>query len=86
MTGRDLIIYILANNLEDEPIVKDGKLVGFMTAAEVATKLNVGLATVEAMILRGMLDWIQIGDTIYISADSVNTAKPECFWRSNKHV
>ena len=27
MTGRDLIIYILENGLEDEPIIQDGMII-----------------------------------------------------------
>lgn len=70
MTGRDLIVYILKNNLEDEPIFKDGKFIGFITADEAAEKLNVGTATVLAWLNRGMLEGAVIGDSIYIQADS----------------
>ena len=45
VTGRDLILYILSNNLEDEEVFKDGKLIGFLTAWEAAEKMNVGIAT-----------------------------------------
>ena len=70
MTGRDLIVWILKNNLEDEPIFKDGKFIGFITADEAAEKLNVGTATVLAWLNRGMLEGAVIGDSIYIQADS----------------
>ena len=50
MTGRDLIIYILQNNLEDEEIFKDGKFIGFVTLNEAAVRLNVGVETVKASI------------------------------------
>ena len=69
MTGRDLIIYILNNHLEDEPVFKDGKLIGFLTVDQAALKFNVGIATIEALIQMGKLSHIQIGDTVYI---------PEC--------
>lgn len=46
MTGRDLIIYILANGLEDEEVFQDGKFIGFVTAGEAAAKLGVGVATI----------------------------------------
>ena len=36
MTGRDLIVYIMLNKLEDEQVFKDGKLLGFLTEAEAA--------------------------------------------------
>ena len=34
MTGRELILYILSNGLENEPVFKDGKFIGFMTEEE----------------------------------------------------
>ena len=66
MTGRDLILYILENKLEDEPIVKDGKFVGFVTMGEAAVRMNVGEATIRAWLKQGLMDGIKIGDTIYI--------------------
>jgi predicted transcriptional regulator len=69
MTGRDLIIYILSNNLEDEPVFKDGKLLGFVTAGEVAAQMDVGIATVYVWLYQKRLDGILIGNTIYIPAD-----------------
>lgn len=75
MTGRDLIIYILSNGLEDEPIVKDGKLVGFMTVEEAACKMRVGVATIHVWIYQRQLDYISIGNTIYIPANSISPLK-----------
>jgi hypothetical protein len=69
MTGRDLIIYILKNNLENEPVFKEGKFIGYMTAQEVAGKANVGVATVCAWIQQGWLDCVIIGGNIYIPAN-----------------
>ncbi len=66
MTGRELIIYILENNLENEPVFKDGKFVGFMTAVEVAEKMNVGVATIFAWWSHGMLDGVVSGGRLYI--------------------
>lgn len=66
MTGRDLILHILTNNLEDEPIVQDGKLVGFLTISEVAERFHVGTATVEAWIMQKRLDHVILGDRMYI--------------------
>lgn len=70
MTGRELIIYILENNLEDRPIFEDGKPIGFMTNAEAALKFNVGQATIQAWVNAGQLDGIRIGDEIYIPANA----------------
>lgn len=76
MTGRDLIIYILSNGLENEPIVKDGKLIGFMTVEEAAAKMNVGSATIHVWIWQRQLPFVSIGDAIYIP---IGTKSPlEC--------
>lgn len=69
MTGRDLIVYILENGLENEPVFKNGKFIGFVTADEVALKTNVGLATVHAWIHQDRLDSVVIKDGIYIPAN-----------------
>lgn len=66
MTGRELILYILQHNLEDEPIVKDGKLVGFLTEKETAAKLFVGEATVHTWVAMGVMKSVTIGDTTLI--------------------
>lgn len=70
MTGRELIIYILSNGLEDEPIYEDGKILGFITATEAAEKFNVGLATIKVWINEGTLDGIRIGEELYIPANA----------------
>lgn len=69
MTGKDLIIYILANNLENEPVFKDGKFIGFVTAGEAAAKMDVGVATVCAWIHQGWLESILVGNRVYIPAN-----------------
>lgn len=69
MTGRELIIYILSNDLEDEPIFKDGKLIGHITIEEAAVKLDVGIETVKALIKQDRLDYICIGQTCFIKED-----------------
>lgn len=71
MTGRDLILYILSNNLEDEPVFQNGKFVGFITAAEAAAKMDVGVPTVCVWIAQQQLEGIRIGDRIYVPANSV---------------
>ncbi len=72
MTGKDLIIYILENGLLDEPVFKDGRLLGFMTAMEAAIKFEVGVATIELWVKMGSLDAVKLGDEIYIPADARN--------------
>ena len=66
MTGRELIIYILKNGLEDEPVIKDGVLLGFMTSVEAAEKFNVGTATINVWLNRGILEGYELRDIIVI--------------------
>lgn len=69
MTGRDLIIYILENRLEDTTILEDGNIPGFMTIGQAAEKWNVGEATVSTWInLRRILAFT-LGNKTYIPAD-----------------
>lgn len=72
MTGRDLIIYILTNGLEDQQVFEDGKFIGFMDLNEAAVKFEVGTSTVRVWINDGLLPAIRIGDVIYIPADAKN--------------
>lgn len=66
MTGRELIIYILENGLEDEPVFKDGKFIGFITIGEAAAKMNVGSATVKALILQNKIESVPVVSGVYI--------------------
>jgi hypothetical protein len=62
-------MYILANGLEDEPVFKNGKFIGFVTPTEVAVKSNVGNATVHAWIHQGRLESVSVKEGIYIPAN-----------------
>lgn len=79
MTGRDLIIYILSNNLENEEIFKDGKLLGCMSVQDAAVALGTGTATIEALIKYGHLKTFKLYDNVYILPSSFNDLKQR--WR-----
>lgn len=66
MTGRDLIIYILENHLEDEELFKDGKLPGLMTYEEAAVKFGVGKETIIAWVKNRYLKAVTIYGNHYI--------------------
>lgn len=72
MTGRDLMIYILANGLEDEPLFKNGRLLGFLTESEAAAKFGVGRATIQIWIEREQLDAVKLGGMWYIPQNATN--------------
>lgn len=65
MTGRELMLYILENGLEDEIVIKDGIFVWLMSEEEAAVKFNVGVETVKAWYVCGMLSGTKIGDHLY---------------------
>lgn len=70
MTGRDLVIYILQNNLEDKPVFEDGKLLGFMNINEAALKWGVGTATIKLWFDAKIIDGFKIGEEIYIPVNA----------------
>ena len=72
MTGRDLIIYILQNDLEDTPVFENGRLLGFMTPQQAAVKFNVGESTIYAWYKLNQLQGIIIGTELYIPAITEN--------------
>ena len=69
MTGRDLIIYILQNNLENEPVFKDGKLLGFKTITEIASENDVGNETVCTWIHLDMIPYVKLSSDVLIPSD-----------------
>lgn len=66
MTGRELILYILENNLENEPIFENGRFIGFMSASEAASKFDVGVETIKLWVKFGRLNGVTIDDEVYI--------------------
>lgn len=69
MTGKDLIIYILTNNLENELVFDNGRFIGFITVGEAAAKMNVGTATIRAWIIQERIDSVQVGSEVLIPAN-----------------
>ena len=72
MLGRDLINYIYTNGLSDKPIYENGRLLGFITDEEAATRFNVGVATVRVWVNQGKLEGLRINDTVFVPADVVD--------------
>lgn len=78
MTGRELIMYILENHLEDEPVFQNGTFVGYVSDVKFAEMLGIGVATVRAWIMMGRIkDAIMIGDAMFIPAIYINTLNSE---------
>lgn len=69
ITGGELIVFIIENDLVDKPLFEDGKLLGFVTEEEVAVKMGVGVSTVRVWVNQELIDGIRIVDTLYIPAN-----------------
>ena len=69
-TGRDLLLYILENKLEDKPIFENGRPAGFLTIEEAAASIGAGVATIHAMIQIKKIQYLQIGNQYFIPKDS----------------
>lgn len=80
MTGKELIMYILENDLENEIVIQDGIFIGMMTEEEVAVKFNVGISTVRVWYMCGQLSGTKIGDRLYFLR---NVKDPR---KDDKHV
>jgi hypothetical protein len=65
MTGRDLILFILENKLENELVVKDGIFIWLMDEEEAAVKFGVGVSTIKTWYTLKKLDGFKIKDRLY---------------------
>lgn len=71
MTGRDFILYILENGLENEPIFLDGKPNGFLTIEKAAVRLEFGVAAIKAWMDIGVIRYIEVEGEVYICPDDI---------------
>lgn len=72
MTGKDLIMFILQNNLENAEFFTNGKIPGLMTVEEAAVKFNTGPTTIEVWFTFGDLRGIVIGKKLYIYENAID--------------
>lgn len=77
MTGKELILYILQNDLENEIVVKDGVFIWLMSEEEAAVRFNVGVETVKAWYVCGMLSGTKIGDRLYFLRNVADPRKDD---------
>lgn len=69
MTGKDLIVYILRHNLENEEVLKDGIFVGFLNEKQAAAKFEVGVETIKVWYALRLLEGFEIDEHLYFSRD-----------------
>ena len=72
MKGRDLIIYILKNELEDKDIMSEEFLSFLPTVEAVAQMFDVGTHTVLTWAIVGDLELMTINGKAYINPDSLD--------------
>lgn len=75
MTGRDLIIYILENHLEDVEIFNDETKPFLVPLDKAAVKLGCGLAGVKALLSIGKIKGIRLNGKYYIFSTEIERAK-----------
>lgn len=75
MTGKELILYILQNDLENEIVIKDGIFVWLMNEEEAAAKFGVGVATIKAWHIYGILRGTKIGEHLYFLRNTTDPRK-----------
>lgn len=75
MTGKELILYILQNDLENEIVIKDGIFVWLMNEEEAAAKFGVGVATIKAWHIYGILHGTKIGEHLYFLRNTTDPRK-----------
>lgn len=61
MTGKDLIVYILENNLMDEPICKDGTFIGYIPIGKAAEEMGMGIAGMKSLLNMYEVDCVTVG-------------------------
>ena len=71
MNGRELIIYILKNNLEDEEVFSEEFWARMPSPMTVAIKFNVGVATVDTWIANKQLEAIEFNGKTYVTPESL---------------
>lgn len=72
MTGRELIIFVMENHLEDVTIFDGDMLPGLMTLEEAAVKLEIGRNTLKALFEMEKLPGAVIDEKIYIPENIIN--------------
>lgn len=77
MTGKELILYILEHDLENEVVIENGIFVWLMDEEEAAVKFDVGVATIKAWYICGMLNGTKIGDHLYFLRNVKDPRKDE---------
>lgn len=76
MTGKELILYILNNDLENENMFDDnGIFIGLIDIEETAAKFDVGVYTIKTWEYMGWIKGVTIGDKLYFPVNITDPRK-----------
>ena len=75
MTGRDLVVYILENHLEDVELCNDVTKQFLIPIEKAAVELECGVATLKALLSIGKIKGIKFNDKYYIFLTEIERAK-----------
>lgn len=75
MTGRELIIYIMQNGLEDKEVFSNGTFLDLMNVREAAAKFEVGTYTIYFWYSKGYIHGVSLGDSVYIFRNTEDPRK-----------
>ena len=72
MKGKDLIEYIVNNDLQDEEFFTNKSILGMMNEEDAAKKFNVGVSTIGVWVNKDMVKGFNMNGVIYIPVDTVD--------------
>lgn len=73
ITGKDIIIYILENELVDKVVISNSDISDiFLSSEEVAIKFGVGVSVIETLYELGMIKGYNIGGRLYFPKNIEN--------------
>lgn len=72
MTCKELVVYILENDLLDRQVFEDGTFVGFVTYEDAAAELKLGPASMKVIMDVYEIESININGAIFLPCDFAN--------------
>lgn len=75
MTCKELIMYILQNNLENENIVKNGVFAWMIDEKQAAARFGVGVSTIRTWYNTHFIEGFQIGESLYFLGNITDPRK-----------
>lgn len=80
MTCKELVIYILENNLLNEPVFDGERFVGFITDGDAAEELKIGPASLDVLLNIYEVECVDINGVRFVPydfADAITCTRKE---------